>query len=499
MDNNQSLKKKTLSGLIWTFMERIGAQGVSFIVSLVLARLLLPEQYGIIALVTVIINICNVFVTSGFPSALIQKKDADDIDFSTVLYFNIVFSIGLYVLLFFASPIIPLFFEYEQLTSVIRVMGLSLIVGAINSVQRSMVSKKMQFRKFFWATFGGTVVSAIVGIVMALNGAGVWALVAQHLTNMIIDTIVLAIVNRWVPKLVFSFKRLGSLFSYGWKILVSSLINVIFEDIRTLIIGKMYTSADLAFYNKGKQVPNLLVANINSSIQSVMFPLLSIKQDDRAEVKRIMRRSIKTSAFIIMPMMFGLATVAEPLVKVILTDNWLECVPYLQIACISMVLIPLQTANLQALYALGRSDITLKLEIIKRIFSLIVVIITCFFGVKAIALGGIVIALFALIANITPNKKLLNYGYFEQIKDILPFIGMSAAMAAVVIGIGFIPMNIYIKLVVQVIAGVVIYVALSAIFKVESYRYILNIIKPYLLKIFAKFKKSKLVEKNREE
>ncbi len=472
-------------------MERIGAQGVSFIVSLVLARLLLPEQYGIIALVTVIINILNVFVTSGIPNALIQNKDADDIDFSTVLYFNIVFSIGLYTVLFFVAPLISSFFEYEQLTSVIRVMGIGLIVGAVNAVQHSMVKKKMQFRKFFFATFGGTLISAVVGIIMAYKGFGAWALVAQHLTNMVIDTIVLAIVNRWIPKLVFSFKRLGKLFSYGWKILVSSLINVIFEDIRTLIIGKMYTSADLAFYNKGRQVPNLLVSNVNTSIQSVMFPLLSMKQDDKVEVKRIMRRSIKTSAFIIIPMMCGLAAVAEPLVKIVLTENWLECVPYLQIACFGMALLPLQTANLQALYALGRSDITLKLEITKRIFSLVVVVATCFFGVKAIAYGGILISLFSLMVNIMPNKKLLNYGYLEQIKDILPFVLMSMVMAGAVIGIGFIPINIYLKLAIQVLVGIIIYVALSIIFKVESFRYILNMLKPFFAKIISKFKKTK--------
>ncbi len=475
---------------MWTFMERIGAQGVSFIVSLVLARLLLPEQYGIIALVTVIINICDVFVSSSFSNALIQKKNADDKDFSTVLFFNIAFSLGLYALLFVVAPVISLFFEYEQLTAVIRVMGIKLIIASVNSVQKAMVSRKMQFKKFFWATLGGTLVSAVVGIVMALNGFGVWSLVGQYLVNSFIDTVVLAVVIRWVPKLVFSFKRLGGLLSYGWKVLVASLVNVIYNDIRTIIIGFKYTNADLAFYNQGKKIPNLLVANINSSIQSVMFPLMSNKQDDREGIKRIVRRSMKTSAFIIMPMMFGLAAVAEPLVKVILTDNWLGCVPYLQILCINFALMPIQTANLQAIYALGRSDIALKLEIIKRGFNLALVLISCQFGVMAIAASSVVGALFCSVVNAFPNKKLLKYGYFEQIKDILPFVGMSAVMAAAVIGIGFIPMNLYLKLIIQVIVGIALYVAFSMIFKVESFRYILNIIKPYLVKMFKKFKKA---------
>ena len=488
LEESSTLKTKTLSGLMWTFMERIGAQGVSFIVSLVLARLLLPEQYGIIALVTVIINICDVFVSSSFSNALIQKKDADDKDFSTVLYFNIVFSIGLYALLFFVAPLISSFFEYDQLTWVIRVMGLKLIIASVNSVQKAMVSRKMQFKKFFWATFGGTIVSAIVGIIMAMKGYGVWSLVAQYLVNSFIDTVILAIVIKWIPKLRFSFKRLGKLLSYGWKVLLAALINVIYEDIRTLIIGKMYTEADLAYYNQGRRIPNLLVANINTSIQSVMFPIMANKQDDKDGVKRIVRRSMKTSAFIIMPMMFGLAAVAEPLIKIVLTDNWLGCVPYLQILCINFALLPLQTANLQAIYALGRSDIALRLEIIKRVFNLVLVLVSCQFGVFAIAASSVIGAVFCSVVNAFPNKKLLKYGYFEQIKDILPFIAMSAVMAGAVIGIGFIPINIYIKLVIQVLVGVVIYVALSAIFKVESFRYILNIIKPYLFKITKKIK-----------
>ena len=487
--NNTSLKNKTLSGLMWTFMERIGAQGVSFIVSLVLARLLLPEQYGIVALVTVIINICDVFVSSSFSNALIQKKNADDKDFSSVLYFNIVFSIALYAVLFFSAPFISSFFTYEQLTWVIRVMGIKLIIASVNSVQKAMVSRKMQFKKFFWATFGGTVVSAIVGIIMAIKGCGVWSLVAQYLVNSFIDTVILAIVIKWIPKLQFSFKRLKGLLSYGWKVLLAALINVIYEDIRTIIIGVKYTEADLAFYNQGKKIPNLLVANITSSIQSVMFPLIANKQDDKETVKHIVRRSMKTSAFIIMPMMFGLVAVAEPLVKIVLTDNWLSCVPYLQILCIAFALMPIQTANLQAIYALGRSDIALKLEIIKRGFNLALILISCQFGVMAIAASSVIGALFCSIVNAFPNKKLLKYGYFEQIKDILPFVAMSAVMAGAVIGIGFIPINIYVKLVIQIFAGVVIYVALSAIFKVESFKYILNIIKPYISKIFNRNKK----------
>ena len=491
---DDNLKKNTLLGLAWTFMERIGTQVVSFIVSIVLARLLLPEQYGVIAFITIIINLLDIFVTSGFSSALIQKKDADEIDFSSVLFFNIAFSAVLYVILFFSAPLIAKLTDFDNLVLIIRVMGIGILFSAVSSVIHALLTRKMLFKKFFWASFGGTAASAVVGITLAVKlepEFGVWALVAQYLTNIVIDAIILFIVAKWIPKLKFSFKRLKQLLSYGWKVLVSNFINAVFLDIRTFVIGIGYSASDLAFYNKGRQFPNLAVSNINSTIQSVLFPVLSKKQDDKSEIKRIMRRAIKTSAYVILPVVFGLASVADPLVRVALGEKWLECVPYLQIACATFSLQPLQTANLQAIYALGRSDIALKLEVIKRTFSLIAVIVSCFFGVKAIAIAGVVITLFSFIVNVFPNRKLFNYGYLEQIKDILPFVLMSAVMAGAVIGIGFIPINIYLKLVIQVLSGVIIYVALSMIFKVESFRYILNIIKPFFAKIISKFKKTK--------
>lgn len=489
MDNNQSLKQKTISGLFWSFMERIGAQLISFIVSIVLARLLDPAHFGIIAIVNIFINILNIFVNSSFSRALVQKKDADDLDFSSVLYFNIVFSIVLYAGLFFASPFIASFYKDELLTPILRVMGLSLLILSVKSVQHAYVSRQMQFKKFFWATLGGTLTSAIIGIYMAYKGFGVWALVAQYLSNHLIDTIVLIFMVKWRPKLMFSFKRLKGLLSYGWKVLLSGLISAIYEDIRGLIIGKRYSSEDLAYYDRGRKFPSLIAININSSITSTMLPVASKLQDNKALLKQLVRKSITISAYLMMPFMFGLAVVAKPLVLLLLGEVWLPCVPFIQIMCINFALLPIQTANLQAIYGTGRSDIALKLEIIKKSFGLLMVLLTFRIGVTAIALGTTVSAVFASIVNSFPNKKLLGYSYFEQIKDILPYVAMSAVMVGGVFLVSLIPIpstTVMLQisiLALQVLVGAIIYIALSIIFKVKSFYYIINIIKPFLKKL----------------
>ena len=295
MNNNDYLKSKTLSGLLWMYMERIGAQVVSFVVSIVLARLLMPEEYGVISIVLVFINICNIFATGGFGKALVQKKDADDVDFSSVFYFNLAISTFLYLILFFTAPIISSFYDMPILTPVIRVMGIRLIITSFNSVQHAKTTKSMQFKKYFFSTLGGTILSAVIGIVLAYRGFGVWALVAQYLTNTITDTIILFFTVKWRPKLCFSFSRLKVLLSFGWKILVGGLVDTLYEDFRSLYIGKLYSATDLAYYSRGQSYSNLIVTNVNSSISSVLFPVISKVQDTKSSVKAITRRAIKTS------------------------------------------------------------------------------------------------------------------------------------------------------------------------------------------------------------
>lgn len=486
MDEERVTSKSVITNFLWRFAERCGAQGVSFVVSIILARLLLPEDYGNIALITVFTAILNVFVDSGLGNALVQKKDADDLDFSSVFYFNIVMCLFLYGVMFFAAPYIARFYNNEELTPLVRAISLTLVLSGVKNVQQAYVSKKMIFKKFFFSTLGGTILSAVVGIAMAYAGFGVWAIVAQSLSNSFVDMLILGFTVKWRPKWMFSFKRLKGLLSYGWKLLVSNLIDTGYGNLRNLIIGKLYTSADLAYFNKAQNLSNLVINNVNATINSVLFPAMSQAQNDKLAVKNMTRRAITISTYIIFPAMTGLAVVGEPLVSLLLTDKWLPCVPYLRIYCFSYALLPIHTANLQAIKALGHSGIFLKLEIIKKVMALVVLIISMQFGVYWIAFSMIITSIVSSFINAFPNKKLLNYSYLEQVKDMLPGLILSAVMGAAVYLINYIAINNVFKLIIQVVSGVIIYFGLSALFKLESFNYCLNMVKPYLSKILNK-------------
>ena len=479
MENN-SIRKKTLSNFIWRFAERCGAQGVAFIVSIILARLLDPAVYGTIAIVTIFTTILGVFVDSGLGTALIQKKDADDLDFSTVFYANIVFCIVLYMLIFFCAPLIATFYEIPELTPIVRVLSLTLLISGVKNIQVSYVSKKLMFKKFFWSTIFSTIISAVVGVYLAIKGFGVWALVAQNLTNGLVGTIVLWFTVGWRPKWMFSFKRFKALFSYGWKLLTSSLIHTIYKDLRQLLIGKFYTPTEVAYFNKGSQIPGLFVNNINSSIDSVLLPVMSEKQDSKETVKNMTRLSISVSSYILWPMMLGLMAVGQPLIKILLTDKWLPSFPYLAVFCISCAIMPMQTANLNAIKALGRSDLYLKMEIIKKSFGIFLIVVFVNVNAFALAFSTIINSIFASVVNSYPNKKLLGYSYFEQIKDIAPSLLLSAAMAIVVYLIPINLVNIYFALAVKVIAGALLYILGSILFKIKSYYYIKDILFKFL-------------------
>lgn len=477
MDN-----KKVLNNFIWRFMERIGAQGVTFVVSIVLARLLDPAVYGTVALVTVFTTIMQVFVDSGLGSALIQKKDADDLDFSTVFYFNMLMCAVLYGIMFAIAPLISEFYELPELAPIVRVSSLTLLISGVKNVQQSYVSKNMLFKRFFYSTIGGTIVSAAVGIGMAFAGLGVWALIAQNLTNLFMGTVILWITVKWRPKFMFSWQRLKGLFSFGWKLLASSLLDTVYRDIRQLIIGKLYTTDDLAFYNKGNQFPQLIVTNVNSSIDSVLLPAMASEQDNRDRVKSMTRRAIKTSTYIMMPMMMGLAVCAEPVIKILLTEKWLPCVFFLRVFCFTMAFYPIHTANLNAIKAMGRSDMFLKLEIIKKVYGIAALLITMWISVEAMAYSLLVTTVLSQIVNAYPNKKLLGYSYINQLQDMLPQIVLSAVMGAIVYCVNFLPLNEYLKLAIQVPLGVLIYIGGSALFKLESFTYVFSFAMGYLRK-----------------
>ncbi|RUR38705.1 lipopolysaccharide biosynthesis protein [Clostridium perfringens] len=477
---NKNIKGQVIDSLIWKLMERGGVQGIQFILQLILARLLTPDDYGIIAIIAIFITIANVFVQSGFNTALIQNKETDEKDFSSVFYLSMLVALVLYVVLFFVSPVISRFYRVPELTKVIRVLSITLFFGAYNSIQNAVISKTMKFKKLFFSSSISVILSGSIGVVLAYLGFGVWALVAQQLINQFTIIIILSFIVDWHPKLIFSVERIKVLFGYGWKLLVSSLIDTFYMNIRSLIIGKIYHPAVLGFYNRGDQFPQIIVSNINGSIQSVMLPALSSEQENKVRVKNMVRRAIVTSSFIIFPMMIGLAVVAEPLVKILLTDKWLPCVPFMQIFCISYALWPIHTANLQAINALGHSNIFLKLEIVKKIIGTLILVISLFYGIYAIAIGTLISGIISTFINSYPNIKILNYSYFEQIKDIMPSIFISILMGIITYSIKFLCLPDILTLIVQIFVGIILYIALAKLFKLECYIYLVDTFKNIL-------------------
>jgi len=478
-DNFHSFSNVVFNGLLWSYSEKLLTQLVSFVVSLILARLLLPEQYGIIALIQIFIIIANVFVTSGFGNSLIQKKDVDELDFSTIFYFSSVIAWLLYVLIYFSAPSIESYYNMGELILVIRVLSLKLPIAALNTTQHAYVSREMAFKKFFFSSLGGTVSAACVGIAMAYLGFGVWALVAQQLTDMIIDTIVLLFTVPWHPRLMFSLKRLKRLFNFGARLLVSDLISTIYVQIRGLAIGRKYGAKDLAYYNRGEQLPQAAITSINSAIQGVLFPAISKNQDDLAKVKTMIQRSIKITSFIICPMMVGMIAVAKPLVMVLYTEKWLMAVPYIQVLAIDYLLRPINGVNMQVIRAIGRSDVELTLRIIKTTLGSILLIVALVFFKDPIyiAYSAGLTAVICMFVNAYPNKKLIGYSYFEQLKDILPYVTISIIMGFLVYALTFYITNILVLLITQIAIGIVIYYLSVKLLKLQSMEYILSYVR----------------------
>lgn len=469
--------RSVAANFIWRFAERTGAKMVSFVVSMILARILAPEHYGTIALVTVITHILQVFVDSGMGNALIQKKDADELDFSTVFYFNIFLCGILYTGVFVFAPLIAKFYNDITLIPVIRVLSLTIVISGVKNVQQAYVSRTMQFKRFFFATLGGTIGAAVMGIAMAYMGFGVWALVAQQLFNVTIDTIVLWMTVKWRPRKQFSFQRLKGLYSFGWKLLVSSLLETVYQNMRQLIIGKIYSTENLAYYNRGSQFPSLIITNINSSIDSVLMPALSNEQDNVEKVRNMTRRSVKTSIYIIAPLMIGLAACGTPLVRLLLTEKWLPAVPYLRIFCISFMLYPVHTTNLNAIKSMGKSDIYLRMEIVKKVIDVVLLLATMWHSVMAMAYSLLISDVISLYINCNPNKKLINYGFFDQLKDILPGILLAIIMGVCVSMVDVLGLPDILTLMIQAAVGAAIYIGVSALLKLDSFMYIWNMIK----------------------
>ena len=477
----EGLREKILSGLFWTYAERTLAQLISLIVTIVLTRMVMPDEYGVISIATVFITLADTFATNSFANALIQKKDCDNIHYSTVFYFNIFFSAVIYFLIFFLAKPIASFYYMDKLCVILRVMAIRIPIASINSVQQAYVSKTYQFKKFFYATLGGTIISAFLGIFVAYLGYGVWALVIQYLSNVLVDTLVLWFTVKWRPNLEFSFSRMRVLYSFGWKILVTSLLINVYSNIQDLIIGKKFSPSDLAYSNKGRQFPSLIASNINTSLNKVLFPILSDKQDSTEYIKKITRKSIGLGTFLLAPLLLGLAAVGKPFVEIILTHNWLPCVPYLRIMCVVFLLQPIQTSSVQAFNALGRSDIYLRLEIIKKVFGVIVLTVSvfCYSSVVAIFIGCLLAEFFSTAANMPFNKKYFNYTYYEQMVDIVPSFLLAVVMYLLITIFESLnsTWNLYILFGMEILIGVVFYIVFSVVLRNKNLIYIINLLK----------------------
>lgn len=487
MSNNTVSK-----ALGWKLLERFGVQGVQFVLQILLARLLSPDDYGVLSIMIIFTTLATVFIQGGFSTSLVQKKKVSEEDYSSVLWFSMLAAFVLYLAIYFSAPWIAEYYEMPTIITPFRVLGLMIFPGAVNSIQLAKVRRTMDFKKVFVGNLSGIIVSGAVGIIVALNGGGVWALVFQTLLNVVVTTIVMGFTVKWVPKITCNFRRVGRLLSFGWKLLVSNLIDTLYQDLRSLVVGKKYDSGTLGYYNRGKQFPQFVINAINGSVQAVMLPALSKEQDDKKKLKALMRNSIVVSSYIIFPMMAGLAAVATPLITVLLTEKWLLAVPYMMIYCFSLAFTPVHSCNLQAINAVGRSDIFLKLEIIKKAIGIISLIIAvfCFDSPIAIAATGIITTLISCFINAFPNKKLINYSYFEQMRDILPSLLLAGAMFGATYAISFIAMNSFLMLAIQIVTGVMVYVLGSAIFRLKGFVFC----KTMLISFLKKRKKKNTID-----
>lgn len=478
---DQAFRNKTISGVIWKAMESGGNQLVKFVISVVLARLLDPENYTTLATLLIFVNIMDVFVKQGFATALIQRKDADNADYSSVLWLTMALAGVFYGVLFFGAPAIAGYFKQPTIATALRVSSIALFFGAFNSVQSAIVKRKLEFRKFCIATLGASLVSGAVGIYLAYMGKGVWALVAQQLIQSFCNVFFLWLMDRWRPQLVFSLKRAGTFFSFGWKLLVSSLLETGYNSLSALVIARRYVGDALAFYNRGRQYPDLIATNLNSVALSVLFPAYSLHQDDKVRVREMVRKTNRSTALMIIPMMVGLAAVATPFVRVLLTEKWLPAVPYLQLMCIASVFYPFEATDLQAMNALGRSDLYLKTEIIKKAFGILALVVSVFAFNTPIAIAGAVVltAIFSMGVTMVVMKQLFAYRWRDQIWDLTPPALLSAVMWGVLYALSLLQMQELPLLIIQITSGIAVYLGLAVLCKLESFTYLYNAMKVY--------------------
>ena len=475
--STESLKQKTTKGLLWSSVERFSNQGVQFVFSIILARLLSPSDFGIIAMITIFFAIAQSFVDSGFSNALVRKTNRREEDLSTCFYFNIGVGIIAYIVLFLIAPLVANFYNQPILSPIIRITGLGVILNSLCVVQQALFTIKIDFKSQAKITLSATVISGIVGIILAYQGYGIWALVWQGVASSIVRMGLLWFMSKWRPTTGFSKSSFNYLFGYGSKLLVSGLLDTIYNNIYPIVIGKFYTPAQLGNYSRALSFAQLPSSNITSILQRVTFPVLSTIQDDMPRLQANYRRLLKLSAFIVFPLMTGLAAVAFPMIRIILTPKWEGCSLYLQIICFALMWYPVHAINLNLLQVKGRSDLFLRLEIIKKIVGVCIMCITIPLGITAMCIGMVVSSLISLFINTYYTGKLINIGYLKQMKDVLPILIVSLIMGIVVyITILFFTSD-FTKLIIGIPLGMFIYIVGTYLLAHEELSELVKIIK----------------------
>lgn len=473
----ESLKKKTVNGVIWSAIDRFSTQGIQFVFSILIARLLMPSDYGVIAMLGIFLAVSNTFVDSGFGAALVQKANRTETDFSTVFYFNIVVAIIFYALLWLASPYIASFYNIPMLKDVTRVVALTSIFSALGGIQSAQLSIAINFKTRAIISLISALSTGCLGLYLAYSGYGAWALVFQMVFSSLLNTILLWCFVRWMPSLVFSWQSFRQLFSFGSKLLASALLDTIYNNVYTLVIGKVYSSSSLGLYSRASGLAQYPSSNITGVLQSVTFPVLCSIQNDEERLADAYKRFIRMSAFVVFPLMIGLASVAEPFIRVVLTDKWEGAIYLLQIVCFSMMWYPIHAINLNILQVKGRSDYFLKLEIIKKIQGVCILCITVPISIVAMCYGSIASSLLSLVWNTYYTKRLIGYGFFSQIKDLLPIIIHSLLMGAIVLLVTHFIEVMWVKLFAGILAGGIYYILGAYIMHFDELKEVLAIIK----------------------
>lgn len=483
--SEESLRGKTVKGVGWSFIDSFAGQGITFLVGLVLARLLTPEEYGLIGIITIFIAVFNSIVDSGFSNALIRKTDAKDIDYNTVFITNMVVSVALFLALFFSAPLIADFFGRPLLKPLSQVMASIVIINAFAIIQRTLLVKRIDFKTQTKISIISSIASGVVGIGMAYCGYGVWSLAGQQLSRQLLNTIFLWVYSKWVPKLQFSWNSFKELFGFGWKLLVSSLIDTVWKEVYQIVIGKCYSPATLGQYTRGQQFGSIFSSNLNSIVQRVSYPVLSSIQDDKERLKQAYRRVIKVTMLVTFSLMLGLAAISKPMIFVLIGPQWLLAAKLLPIICMQMMLYPLHALNLNMLQVQGRSDLFLKLEVVKKCAAVIPILLGVFIDIYWMLWGSVCTGVFAYYLNSFYSGKFLDYSISSQIKDILPSFVVAAIMAVIVYAVSLLSLSPFFLLPLQILVGTIVVIALCECFKLEEYMEIKNMI----LSVFYKMKR----------